>query len=197
MSNIPAENERYTIRRQFFRLFGAAFHIYDKGGNVVGYCKQAALRLKEDLRIYTDESMSKELLRICARSVIDWGATYDIFTPVGERIGAARRKGWTSTFVRDSWQVLNGDGQQIATLEETGPLAFLRHWVEIVAFLSPQQYELKHLDGRRAARFRQHFSIFIFRLGVSLESDDDEHFDDLVVLALGCILAAIEGRQRG
>ena len=70
--------EMYTIRRQVLKLLGAAFHLYNPAGEVVGYCKQAALKLKEDIRVYTDESCAQELLTIKARSIIDFSATYDI-----------------------------------------------------------------------------------------------------------------------
>ncbi len=46
--------EHYTIRRKVLKIFGAAFHIYDPHGNLAGYCKQKAFKLKEDIRIYTD-----------------------------------------------------------------------------------------------------------------------------------------------
>lgn len=83
MPVLPASGEKYTIRRKVLKIFGAAFHIYDAQGQVIGYCKQAAFKLKEDLRIYTDESMQRELLRISARHIIDFGATYDIKPPKG------------------------------------------------------------------------------------------------------------------
>lgn len=52
-------------------------------------------------------------------------------------------------------------------------------------------------DGREVARYRQHFNPFVFRLGVAPGPGDDEEFDDLIVLAVGCLIAAIEGRQAG
>lgn len=48
--------EAYTIRRKVLKLFGAAFHIYNPAGAVVGFCKQKAFKLKEDIRVYTDET---------------------------------------------------------------------------------------------------------------------------------------------
>lgn len=196
MPVLPAPGEKYTIRRKVFKIFGAAFHIYDDQGQVVGYCKQAAFKLKEDLRIYTDESMGKELMRIAARNIIDFSATYDIKTPDGHAIGSARQKGLKSAFVRDEWLVFDAAGTQIATLqEEGGVLAFLRHWVELISALSPQTYTMTHMDRREVARYRQHFNPFVFRMGVTTGPGDDEHFDDLVVLAVGCLIAAIEGRQ--
>lgn len=196
MPVIAAPGEKYTIRRKVLKLFGASFHIFDPQGSIIGFCNQKAFKLREDLRIYTDESMSKELLRMGARQVLDWGATYDIKTPDGHLIGSARRKGLKSAFVRDEWTVFDANEKQIANLQEEGSfIAFLRRYVELVSLFSPQKYIMTHVDGREVARYRQHFNPFVFRLGVTTGPGDDEQFDDLIVLAIGCLIAAIEGKQ--
>lgn len=191
-----APGECYTIRRKVLKIFGAAFHIYDPRGGLVGYCKQKAFKLKEDIRIYTDESCSRELLSIRARSMIDFSATYDVMLPDGSAIGSLRRKGLMSTFLHDSWLVFDASGRQMATLEEQGGfLAFARRMHEIVALFSPQKFSLRR-GGTEIARFRQHFNLFVYRLGVEVLKDDAE-LDDLMILAAGCLITAIEGRQSG
>lgn len=188
--------ESYTIRRKVLKLLGAAFHIYDAQGRVVGYCKQKALKLKEDIRIYTDESCGTQLLVIKARSVIDFSAVYDVTLPDGRSIGSLRRKGMASTFLRDHWLVFNGEGRQIAELTEDGSfLAFARRYIDWVARLSPQKFTLTRTDGGGViARYRQHFNMFVYRLSVAVEKDDPD-LDDLMILTAGCLICAIEGRQ--
>lgn len=194
MAQTPAAGERYTIRRQILKLFGAGFHVYDANGRVVGYCRQRAFKLKEDLRVYTDESRSSELLSIGARSVLDFGATYDVRLPGGETIGSIRRKGLKS-LVRDEWSVLDADGGEIATLrEDSGVLALLRRAIDLAAVLAPQRFELTRHDGAPLATYRQHFNPFIYRLGIAVHTED-EAVDDLMILALGCLVAAVDGRQ--
>ena len=187
--------EQYTIRRKVLKLFGAAFHVYGPGGNVIAYCKQKAFKLKEDIRLYTDESCATELLIIKARSILDFGATYDVTLPTGESVGSLRRKGIASTFLRDSWLVFNASGAQIAELREDGSfLAFARRYIELVALFVPQQFRLVTTDGREIANFRTHFNLFVYRLGIAIKADDPQ-LDDLVILAAGCLIAAVEGRQ--
>ncbi|MFO0858258.1 MAG: hypothetical protein U0640_12990 [Phycisphaerales bacterium] len=198
MAFVPAPGEQFTIRRKVLKLFGAAFHIYDANNNVVGYCKQKAFKLKEDIRIFTDESMSTELIRIAARSIIDFGATYDIINPDGSVAGSMRRKGMASTFIRDEWLLFDAKGQQVGTVTEDGSfMAFLRRYVEYVNLFSPQSFTLKRTNGTVAANFRQHFNLFVYRLGVKMSDDFDpnEPLDEMVVLAAACVLAAVEGRQ--
>ena len=74
-------HDRYLFRRKVFQLVGGVFHIYDPYGRVVLYSKQKAFKLKEDIRIYSDERGTNELLTIKARQIVDFGATYDVVDP--------------------------------------------------------------------------------------------------------------------
>ncbi len=189
--------EAYTIRRKVLKIFGAAFHIFNPQGSVVGYCKQKAFKFKEDIRIYTDETCTREFIVIKARSVIDFAATYDVTLADGTSIGSFRRKGMTSTFLRDQWIVCNGDGREVAEVREDGTfLSLARRYIDLVSFLFPQKFTLLSSDGQPIATYRQHFNPFVHRLSIAVHRDDAE-LDDLVILAGGCLLAAIEGRQSG
>lgn len=187
-------NERYTIRRQVFKIFGAGFHVYDHQGQVVGYCKQKAFRLKEDLRVYTDDSLSTELFRITTQSILDIAGTYQVIDPQGSPMGALKRQGLKS-MVRDEWLVFDENGQQVGKIQEDSAMrALVRRVVDAAAMFMPQKFTLTLDDGRPLATFRTHFNPFIYRLGVAIHGEH-ETLDDLMILAAGCLLAAIEGRQ--
>src|SRR5687767_9505804 len=110
----------YMIRRKVLKILGGAFHVFDSTGQVVGYTKQKAFKLKEDLRLFTDESMQKELLVIQARQVIDWGASYDVFDPATQqKVGALRRRGWKS-MLKDEWIILDAFDREIGLIQEQG-----------------------------------------------------------------------------
>jgi len=192
--------EQYTIRRKIFKIFGASFHVLDAEGNPTAFCHQKALRLREDIRLYTDESKSEELLTLRARTIMDFSTTYDIALASGEIIASLRRKGMKSTFLRDEWLVFDDGGREIALIRERGgTMAFLRRYVEWVAVFSPQTFEVfrwsgEPTPGAHLATFRQHFNLFIYRLGIAVHQDD-ELLDDLILIAAGSLIAAIEGRQ--
>lgn len=196
---MPDYPEQYTIRRKFFRLFGAAFHVYDAQDKVVGYCKQKSFRIREDIRVYTDESKSKELLSITTKSIIDFSGTYFINTPDGQTVGMMRRKGLVSTFFRDEWEILSPKGEVVAKLREKGGfLSFARRYVDLVSIFSPQQFEILRNDGSLAAVLRQHFNIFVYRMGIAIIDDERRNSDgieDLTILAAACLVSAIEGKQ--
>jgi len=190
--------EQYTIRRKVFALLDAKFHVYDPAGNLIAFCKQKAFKLREDIRLYTDETCTKELFVIKARSIIDFSAAYDVTMGDGGLVvGTFRRQGMMSTFVRDSWEFIDPFGSRAATLEEDpGMWTILRRWVDLVSLFSPQTFTLMRVGKGPLAAFRVHKNPFVYRLSISVLADD-ESIDDLVILAAGCLIAAIEGRQSG
>jgi hypothetical protein len=184
------ENYNYLIRRKVLCFFGAKFHIYDANQNLIGFCKQKAFKLKEDIRIYTDESCARELVVILARNVIDFSACYDVIDPAtGALLGSWKRKGWSS-LVRDSWEVYDPYGVKVAELsEDSMGLALVRR---LLTNLVPQNFELRNASGLQTI-FRQCFNPFVYKLQVSLQPNCNMH--PYMILAGGILLAAIEGRQ--
>ena len=184
--------DRFTIRRKVFKLFGASFQVYDPAGRVVGFSKQKAFKLKEDIRLYTDESASEELLAIHARQIIDFSAAYDILdVSTGAAVGTARRKGFRS-ILRDSWELLDEHDRLLARVQEDSQFkALLRRFV---SNLIPQTFHVKGDDGVLHATLRQPFNPFVYKLDVTIEQRSP--LDRRLVLAAAILLAAIEGRQR-
>lgn len=205
--------EKYTIRRQVLKLFGAGFHIYDDQARVIGYCKQKAFKLREDLRLFTSEACTEELLRISTPHIIDFGATYTVSLPTGEPIGHFVRKGMKSSFVRDEWLVLSPESRELATIQEDSTLlGMLRRYIEYVSVFFPEKFHMTSQGGTPVATFRQHFNPFIYRLGITVAEHVEDgggsdgsggpgavaetgELDDLMILAAGVLLASIEGRE--
>ncbi len=191
------QDDAYTVRRKVFKLLGAAFHLLDARGNVIGYSRQKAFKLKEDIRVYTNEAMEQELLVILARSVLDFSATYDVVDPRSgnEPVGSLRRKGLKSAFVRDEWLIFSRDGQEIGLVqEESGLLGILRRTIDWVNLIVPQKYRV-YAAGTPVARLSTNFNPFVYRLAVAFSPGMHEQIDPRLVLAASVLVAAIEGRQ--
>jgi len=184
--------DRFLVRRKVFRILGAGFHVYDAAGKVVGFSEQKAFKLKEDIRVFTDESKATELLSIRARQIIDFSAAYDVVDSVeGRKIGALRRKGWSS-ILRDSWEILDDADRPLAHVrEDSATLAMVRRFL---TNLIPQRYHLLAAGERQVASMRQHFNPFVFKLDV--EIDPGCPVDRRLVLATAILLAAVEGREQ-
>ena len=94
--------DRYLLKRQVFALTGK-FRFFDPNGQLVLFSEQKMFRLREDIRVYSDETKSREVLMIKARQIIDFSAAFDVVdSATGQKIGALRRKGMASLLDRKS-----------------------------------------------------------------------------------------------
>lgn len=185
--------DRYMIRRKVFRLFGAAFHVFDESGTVVLFSKLKAFKLKEDIRLYTGEDMQTELLVIKARNIIDLAATYDVVDArTGEKVGALRRKGLKS-MIKDEWLILDPADAETGLIQEDNILlALLRRF--LTGGWVPQSFEGR-IGGQKVCKFRQNFNPFVQKLGLDFSMDAGRQLDRRLGLAAAVLLCAIEGRQ--
>jgi uncharacterized protein YxjI len=194
MFNDRYEHTQYLVRRKVFQLFGASFHVYDPEGMVVLYSKQKAFKLREDIRVFASETMADELLSIQARQIVDFSAAYDVIdSTTGEKLGALRRKGWSS-MMRDSWEILDPADAPIGRIQEDSmAMALVRRFL---SNLIPQSYNVK-VNGQRVARFSQNFNPFVQKLKLDFSLDADGQLDRRLGLAAAVLIVAIEGRQQG
>jgi uncharacterized protein YxjI len=186
-------DNQYMIRRKVLTIFGAKFHVYNATGELILFSKQKAFKLKEDIRVFADESMDVEQLVIKARQIVDFSAAYDVVDPSENRkIGALRRKGWKS-MVRDSWEFLDENDQPIAVVEEDS--IFMSLLRRFLTNLIPQSFHVKQ-NERVLIAYKQNFNPFVLKIKVSIEPDSRDVIDPRLALAGGILLAAIEGRQK-
>ena len=182
----------YLFRRKFLKIFGASFHVYDKNGSLLFYSKQKAFKLREDIRIYADESMSKELLLIKTPQILDFGATYNVNDPsTGETVGSIRRK-FLKSLIKDQWVFLNAAGEEIGQMSESSWLgAILSRFINLI----PQTYHIKPLNSEKEdAELKMMFNPFILKYMVSVSVNPI--IDRRMIVAAGVLLAAIERRQQ-
>jgi uncharacterized protein YxjI len=186
------QQNRYLLKRQVFALTGK-FRYYDPMGTLVMFSEQKMFKLREDIRVFSDESKTQEVLQIKARQIIDFSAAYDVIdSAYNQKVGTLRRKGMRS-ILRDEWEVLDANDQVIGALFEDSPgLAMLRRM--FLGSLLPQNYDI-NVGEQRVADLKQRFNLFRYELDVDFTFDTAHVFDRRVGLAAGILLAAIEGRQ--
>lgn len=185
------EHKQYLFRRKFWKLFGGAFYVFDPSQNLVFYGKQKAFKLREDFRVYSDETLSKELLTIKTPQILDISATYHVTdSSTGQNIGAVKRKGLKS-IIRDEWLFLSTEGQEIGKLSEKSLLsALISRFINLV----PQTYIITDNQGSEQAVIKQHFNPFLLKYTMTLA--DNLTIDKRLLIAAGILLAGIEGRQK-
>jgi uncharacterized protein YxjI len=189
------QHEQFQAQRQVFRLLGAAFRIKTLDGRLLAYSHQKAFKLREDIRVYADESQGVELLHIQADRIVDFSAAYKVFdSATGEHIGSLRRKGWASLF-RDSWELLDAEGRlRGRVVEDNRWKALLRRTSDLVSIFLPQTF-LIEVEGETVATMRQNFLGFPPRYTIDLSPDHMGKLPRPFAVAIVVLLLAIEGRQ--
>lgn len=183
---------QYLVRKKIFSFLGGAFHIFDSNGQVMFYSKQKAFKLKEDIRIYTGEDMTTELITIKARQMLDFSATYDVFDTINnQKVGALKRQGLAS-LVRDKWTILNAYDQEIGTIEEENLLLGLVR--RFITNLIPQTYK-GTINNALVCEFKQNFNPFVIKISLDFSPDTNGWLDRRLGIAASILLCAIEGKQ--
>ena len=184
--------DNYMVRKKVIKIIGASFHIYNSNEEVVFYVNQKGFKLKEDIKVFTGEDMTQELLSIRARNVIDISAIYDVFdTETGEKLGSLRRKGLKS-ILKDEWLILDANENEVGNIQEDSmALALVRRFL---TNLVPQTF-IGTFKNQKVFEFKQRFNIFVQKIDLDFTSDNGKIFDRRLGIAAAVLLCAIEGRQ--
>jgi len=181
----------YRVRKKVLTI-GNKYWIEDGDGNVIGFTKQKLLKLKEDIRVYTDESMSQEIFRIQQEQIMDVWGKFAVIDSASDRIlGYIKRRALKSGFLWDEWEVYDANENLMGRVEESKGLGLVRKYVPGGAIV-PEKMKVK-VDGREVAEINQKFKIIgdIWELKCK---DLPEDFDRRVLLA-GLILMAMIERE--
>lgn len=180
----------FVAFRPMFQLMGRIYRLESQGGELQLEVRMKAFRLREEIVGFADAARTDARLRIKARQIFDFGATYDVTDArTGERLGAWRRKGLAS-ILRDTWILLDPADQEIGTVEEDSMgLALIRR---LLLNIIPQSFTCT-VRGKPAGTLAQRFNLFRLTYDVRL---DPTVVDPRLQQALAILLLAIEGRQR-
>ncbi len=186
------QHPTYLLKRQAIALTGR-FRFYDPMGNQVMFSEQKMFRWKEDIRVYADESKTREVLSIKARQMMDFSASYDVVdTEMNQKVGVLRRKGLRS-LLRDEWEVLDeNDNVKGLLFEDSMGLALLRRLV--LGSWLPQNYDIT-FGTTRVADLKQNLNFFRYELNLDFSMDVARMLDRRLGIAAGILLAAVEGKQ--
>lgn len=130
-----------------------------------------------------------------ARNILDISATYDITDNAGNRIGALQRKGLSSAFVRDEWNILNANDQVLgAVKEDSDVFGLLRRWVDMVSLFSPQRFDIT-LGDQHIGSMQQNKNPFTVKMQCEYDDTQVQQLGSLLPIAIPSMLAIIDARQ--
>ena len=201
----PNAHDRFVLRQRFrFAVNQYEFSLPAEGdapAEPFCFVQQKRFKFKEDIRFYTDDTKSVELLRIKARQRFDPRASYDVTSGSGERIGAIQ-KVFGKSLLRSTYRVLGPRGEELAIATESSlPVALVRRFVglipyiEIVADFLPIPYHFVFL--RRETELGSH-KRQMWKLRdvytIDMSGDPDKTVDRRLVLALAVGMDALQAR---
>ena len=166
------------------------------GATPVAFVRQKRMAIKEDIRFFADENEARELWRIKARSLMEFGGRYDVTTPEGERIGVLG-KVFGKSLLRSTWSIMDANEQELAIAKERSvPIAILRRVIDAVPYgdFIPIPFHFTIDDGER------HIGDLNRRFGVrdtydlDLSGDTARTIDRRLAIALGIALDALQSR---
>lgn len=147
----------YRIRKKVLTIWNK-YWIEDAQGNQLGFSKQKMFKLKEDIRIYSDENMTNELFKIGQQQIVDmWGKFAVIDSQTNTHLGYIQRKALMSKFIKDEWDLYNAASQQIGRLYEKAGRGLARKLVPGGKLIPEKMY--LDLYGKQVAEIKQKFKI--------------------------------------
>ena len=185
------QQDRFMARQKIF-TFPPQFFFLDLNGNTLAYLRKKVFTWKDEIRIFTDEQQTLELLSIKARKIIDWGTAFDVTDSINrQKAGALKRRGWKS-LLRKEYTILDANDQEIGTLQENSLfLATVRRYVTNII---PQSYSFQ-IGGQQVGTARQKWNFFAPKMEVDFTGDPAKRLDRRLVAAAIVLLIAVEGRQ--
>jgi uncharacterized protein YxjI len=193
-TDLSAYGRQYVAKKPLFSFLGRKFYILGPEGNLRFFVKMKAFRLKEDITVFADESQTRPILKIKARSIMDFSSAYDVTdVATGEVVGACKREGLKS-MLRDEWTIMGPEDAYIGNLQEDSMvLALVRRFV--IKGWIPQTYSVNAPTGA-IGKIKQRFNPFQLVYDVQMDGPNAGEMDPRLGIAQVVLMLAIEGRQR-
>lgn len=106
-----------------FRLIALAprLVVTDNQPSEVLYIKQKVFKLREDIRIFRDQSEAQEVYNIQAEKILDFNTRYNFFdSDDGQHLGSVKARGWRSIW-RASYLIDDPQQNQMMHIKEDNP----------------------------------------------------------------------------
>ena len=188
------QEDRFTID-QLIRPMVNLYRI-SAGPTPIAFVRQKRMAIKEDIRFFADENEVRELWRIKARSLMEFGGRYDVTTPEGERVGVLG-KVFGKSLLRSTWSIMDADEQELAIAKERSvPVAILRRVIDAVPYGDfvpiPFHFTIDAAE-RHVGDLNRRFGIRdTYDLDVS--GDVERKIDRRLAVSLGIALDALQSR---
>jgi uncharacterized protein YxjI len=201
----PASHDRFFLSQRI-RPMVNQYEVSTLGadgksaGEPVCFVEQKRMKLKEDLRAFTDDSKTSEVFRIKAQQVWDPRARYDITDAGGEHVGQLA-KVFGRSLLRSTWRIYDAAGAEVGWARERNLLvALVRRFIGLVPFIGgfadwvPIPYHFDYFVGEKRIGGLERILGVRDRYRLDVSGDTERAIDRRVVLALAVGMDALQAR---
>ncbi len=201
----PNQHDRFLLRQRFAPVINRYEFTLEGGNGTPGapvcFAEQKRFSFKEDIRFYTDDTKSQEIMRLKARQRFDPRARYDVTDAAGAKIGEIQ-KVFGESLLRSTYRLYGPDGEELASARERSvPVAVFRRavgfipYVDDVASWLPIPYHFDFVRGgqvlgshvREKMKLRDTYHI-------DMSPDTERTIDRRLVLAIAVGMDALQAR---
>ena len=202
----PNDHDRFILKQKF-RWVINEYNFFlpaadgDSPGRPVCFVRQARFKFKEDIRFYTDDSASQELMRIKARQRFDPRARYDVTAADGSKIGEIQ-KVFGKSLLRSTYLLYDSDGKEVASATEANLIvALFRRLVGLVPYVDdvanwlpiPYLFVFSR-NGTELGSHRRHLWKIRDIYTIDLAGDPTHTVDRRLILAIAVAMDALQAR---
>ncbi len=201
----PGVHDRFLITQRFRPMVNqyevSTLAVDEKSaGEPICFVEQKRMKLKEDLRAFTDDSKTAEVFRIKAQQVWDPRARYDITDANGQHVGQLS-KVFGRSLLRSTWRIHDAAGNEVGWARERSLfVALFRRLVGFIPFiggfadLAPIPYHFDYFVGDRRIGSLERILGVRDRYRLDVSGDAERTIDRRVVLALAVGMDALQAR---
>lgn len=183
----------YRIRAKVLAL-AQQYYIEDGSGRQLAYSRQKMFRLKEDIRIFANETMAQELFRIQQVNWTDaWGDFAVVDSATNVKVGSIRRKALKS-IIKGEWDLFDPQGRLFGQIKQETGRALMRRFMPMGG-LVPDKLSVE-LNGQTVATIDQQFKVIgdIWEINAQWTPPA---LDRRVLLGCALLMGMIERQQGG
>jgi uncharacterized protein YxjI len=201
----PSSHDRFFLMQRF-RPMVNQYEVSTLGadgqsaGEPICFVEQKRMKLKEDLRAFTDDSKSSEVFRIKAQQVWDPRARYDITDATGQHVGQLA-KVFGRSLLRSTWRIYDAAGTEVGWARERNLLvALFRRFIGFIPFIGgftdwvPIPYHFDYFVGEERIGGLERILGVRDRYRLDVSGDSGRAIDRRVVLALAVGMDALQAR---
>jgi uncharacterized protein YxjI len=200
----PNAHDVFLLRQKWTMVINRyVFSVPTDGGHdePIAFVEQKRFKFKEDIRFFTDETKTVQVLGIKARQRFDPAARYDITGPDGEKIGEIQ-KAFAKSLLRSTYLLYDAEGRQVCEAKERSVvIALFRRLVDFIPYVGtyadwlPIPYHFVFTRGdrvlvnhtRQAWKLTDHYTI-------DCTPDAERSLDRRLVLAAAVGMDALQAR---